>query len=215
MHQDERKRNITKVRYLTDVKDSVTEAGGGKEAIVSQVLLPLADSQVQDQGPSRLKLVRFSTNHLISISHWGREPIHGQVLRKKIPRLLIWIIQKILVLLGWKMPPANCCDFVQEWIRRDMENMLEVILWTFGCLYNNRRHAWIDGQCGIWGKHAKTFKIIVTEHFRAFLQSGLNNGQCKRCRIFIVHTFWLGNWGMLCWKGDIRITAVLDNQNRL
>ena len=56
MHQDERKRNITKVRYLTDVKDSVTEAGGGKEAIVSQVLLPLADSQVQDQGPSRLKL---------------------------------------------------------------------------------------------------------------------------------------------------------------
>ena len=57
MHQDERKRNITKVRYLTDVKDSVTEAGGGKEAIVSLVLsYPLADSQVQDQGPSRLKL---------------------------------------------------------------------------------------------------------------------------------------------------------------
>ena len=101
MHQDERKRNITKVRYLTDVKDSVLEAGGGKEAIVSLVLFyPLADSQVQDQGPSRLKLVRFSTNHLISISHWGREPNHGQVLRKKIPRLLIWIIQKILVLLG-------------------------------------------------------------------------------------------------------------------
>ena len=87
MHQDERKRNITKVRYLTDVKDSVLS-------------YPLADSQVQDQGPSRLKLVRFSTNHLISISHWGREPVHGQVLRKKILRLLIWIIQKILVLLG-------------------------------------------------------------------------------------------------------------------